>query len=219
MFTQSDSEGSQEKAAELKNRREMRSSLKRSYILSKASALFWKKGYHATSMRDVAEACKCNPSNIYYYFISKEDILYAVIEDITKQTVSSIEHLDNDETTNPIEQLKSFIKSHFELMARMKRSSVLISDTGLKDLSTEHRKAIIRLRDRYDTIMRKVIRRGMSAGLLSVKDENIAAFLISSAIMRSSIWFSPKGRLSADEISDIMFNLFLNGMISRTSND
>jgi TetR/AcrR family transcriptional regulator, cholesterol catabolism regulator len=208
-----------ESDAASKTRKEKRSTIKMSFILSKASALFWKKGYQATSMRDVAGACKCNPSNIYYYFKSKEDILYAVIEDITKQTISSIEHLENDETTNSVDQLKSFIKSHFELMASQKRSSVLISDTGLKDLTSEHRKAIIRLRDRYDAIMRKVIRRGIDAGLLSVKDEKVAAFLISSAIMRSSIWFSPKGRLSADEIGDMMFDLFLKGMTASTRNE
>lgn len=213
MHAQFDRDQAKEGAvAEPKSRREVQSSLKRSHILGKASSLFWKKGYHTTSMRDIAKACMCNPSNIYHYFKNKEDILYAVIKDITEQTVSSIQYLEDDEVTNPVEQLRLLIKSHFELMAQMNRSSVLISDTGLKDLTSEHRKAVVQLRDKYDAIMRKVIQRGTRAGLFDVRDEKIAAFIISSAIMRSSIWFSTKGRLSAEEISDIIFELLFKGM-------
>jgi len=67
--------------------------------------------------------------------------------------------------------------------------------------------------------MLKVIRRGINAGLFDIKDEKVTTFLISSAIMRSSIWFSPKGRLSADEISEIIFDLFLKGMTATSKRE
>lgn len=200
-----------------RQRREMRSSIKRTWILDKAGALFWEKGYHDTSMRDIAEACECEPANIYNYFASKEDILFEVIKEITEQTVVSVERLENDEITNPIEQLRLLIKSHFELLSRMKHSSVLISDSGLKDLTTEHRKAVIKLRDRYDVILRKVIRRGVDKGLFAVKDETVVAYLIASVVMRSNIWFSPKGRLPADEVGDIMFDFVYRGIKAELS--
>jgi AcrR family transcriptional regulator len=187
-----------------RRRRESQSSVRRDWILDKARALFWQKGYESTTIRDIADACKFKPANIYNYFEGKEDILFEVIRDITEQTVSSIEHLEDEEDTTPVEQLRSLIKSHFELLVRKKRSSVFISDTGLKDLTTEHRKVIVRLRDRYDGIMRMIIRRGVDAGYFVVKDDKIVTYLIASVIMRSSIWFSPKGRLSADEVGDIM---------------
>src|SRR3990172_9333173 len=197
-----------------RQRREMQSSIRRTWILDKAGTLFWQKGYHDTSVRDIADACKFQPANIYNYFQSKEDILYEVIRDITEQTVASIRHLENDETTNPEEQLRSLIKSHFGLMVKMKRSSVLISDTGLKDLSPQHRSEIIALRDRYDGIMRRVIRRGVDRGNFSVKDVRVVCFFISSVIMRSNIWFSPNGRLSGDEVGDMMFDFVLRGIKS-----
>jgi len=197
-----------------RQRREMQSSIRRTWILDKAGTLFWQKGYHDTSVRDIADVCKFQPANIYNYFQSKEDILHEVIRDITEQTVASIRHLENDETTNPEEQLRSLIKSHFGLMVKMKRSSVLISDTGLKDLSPQHRSEIIALRDRYDGIMRRVIRRGVDRGNFSVKDVRVVCFFISSVIMRSNIWFSPNGRLSGDEVGDMMFDFVLRGIKS-----
>ncbi len=188
------------------------SSVKRSWILDKAGALFWQKGYHSTSMRDIANACKCKPANIYNYFESKEDILYEVILDITEQTVSSIKHLEEDETTNSVDQLRSLIKSHFKFLVSKKQSSVLISDTGLKELTAEHRKAVIQLRDKYDSIMRRVIRRGIDSGDFAVKDDKLVTYFISSVIMRSSIWFSPKGQLTADEVGDEMFDFVYRGI-------
>lgn len=191
---------------------EGQTSVKKSWILDKAGTLFWQKGYHSTSMRDIAKACRCKASNIYNYFAGKEDILFEVIKDITERAVDSIEHLKNDETTDPVEQLRSLIKSHFGMLVRMKRSSVLISDSGLKDLSAEHRKAIIRLRDDYDGIMRRVIRRGVDRGQFKVTDENVVTYFIASVILRSTLWFSPKGRLSAEEISDMMFDFVYGGI-------
>jgi len=190
----------------------MKSSIKKSWILDKAGVLFWEKGYHSTGMRDIARACDCKPANIYNYFKGKEDILFEVIRDITEQAVMSIMFLEDDEETNPVDQLKSLIKSHFQVLMQMARSNKLISDTGLKDLSTEHRKIIIDLRDKYDSIMRRVIKRGIESGDFSVKDEKVIGYLISSIIVRSTIWFSPKGKYSVDEIGDLMFEFAYHGI-------
>ncbi len=191
---------------------EGQTSVKKSWILDKAGTLFWQKGYHSTSMRDIAKACRCKASNIYNYFAGKEDILFEVIKDITERAVESIEHLKNDDTTDPVEQLRSLIKSHFGMLVRMKRSSVLISDSGLKDLSADHRKAIIKLRDDYDGIMRQVIKRGVRSGQFKVTDENVVTYFIASVILRSTLWFSPKGRLSAEQISEMMFSFVYGGI-------
>ncbi len=191
---------------------ESSSSVKKSRILDKAGTLFWRKGYHSTSMRDIASACNCKAANIYNYFAGKEDILFEVTRDIHERAVASVKHLDEDEVTSPVEQLRSLVKSHFGLLVRMKRSSILISDTGLKDLSTEHRKAIVQLRDIYDNIMGKVIERGIKQGIFEVKDIKVTIYLTSSVIIRSTIWFSPKGRLSVDEVGEIMFDYVYRGI-------
>ena len=199
-------------------RADSQTSVKKSWILDRAGALFWQKGYHATSMRDIAKACGCKAANIYNYFVGKEDILFEVTRDITQRAVDSIRHLEADEETDPAEQMRSLIRSHFGMLVRMKRSSVLISDTGLKDLSREHRKAIIELRDTYDAIMRKVIERGIRSGQFAVRDEKVVTYLISSVILRSTIWFSPRGRLSADEVADIMFDFVWRGIRAEGAN-
>ncbi|MBN2239628.1 MAG: TetR family transcriptional regulator [Dehalococcoidales bacterium] len=195
-----------------KQRRELRSSIRKSFILDKAEALFWEKGYNGTSMRDIAGACNCKPANIYNFFESKEDILYEVIRDIIIQLLEFIGPYENDVTTDPVELLKQVIKRHFAFLVNMKRSIVSVTDTGLKDLTTEHRKEIIELRGKYDRIVQNILVRGVETGQFIDIDEKMVSYFISSIIIRSNIWYSDKGRLSADQVSDAMFEFVYRGI-------
>ena len=57
-----------------------RSDNRLSAVLDAAARLFAGKGYAATSMRDIAEACEMLPGSLYYHFAAKEDLLVAVYE-------------------------------------------------------------------------------------------------------------------------------------------
>lgn len=199
-----------------KQRKEMQTSIKKSWILEKAGTLFWQKGYHNTSMKDIAKACGFKPANFYNYFMGKEDILYEVIRSITEQGIASIMYLDNDEETNPVEQLRSLIWLHFSYLASLRQSNAMLSDTGMRYLSREHKKEIIRLRDTYDNILRKIIRRGIDTGYFTPADEKVTGYLIASLIIRSTMWFTTKGRLSVEEVSDMIFSFVYSGI--RTDN-
>lgn len=193
-------------------RRELRSSIRISLILEKAESLFWQKGYNSTSMKDIASACDCKPANIYNFFNSKEDILYAVIKDNITRVLSLLEPLENDDITSPLELLKTFINNHHEFLAHKKRSFIVINDTGLKDMSSVHRKEIVGLRDKYDRILRKILRRGIETGVFADIDDQVISYFISSIIIRSNIWFSEKGRLTSGQIGDMMFDFVYRGI-------
>ncbi len=199
-------------------RKAMQSSIKKTWILDKAETLFWQKGYLGTSMNDIAKACSCRPANIYNYFKNKEDILYEVIHDITTQMLDQIKPLGEDKVTCPVDLLKNFITTHFSFLVNMRKSIVAITDTGLKDLTPEHREEIIELRKEYDNLLRNILHRGRESGHFSDIDEQIVSYLIPSIIIRSNIWFSPKGRLTADQVSDTMFELVYQGIKTRSGN-
>jgi AcrR family transcriptional regulator len=196
----------------LEPRRQLRFSIRISLILEKAESLFWQKGYNSTSMKDIASACDCKPANIYNFFESKEDILYAVIKDNMTRVLSLLEPLENDDNTSPVEMLKTFINNHHGFLASKKRSFIVINDTGLKDLSSVHRKEIVELRDKYDGILRKILRRGIEAGVFADIDDQIVSYFISSIIIRSNIWFSKGGRLTSGQIGEMMFDFVYRGI-------
>ncbi len=68
------------------------------------------------------------------------------------------------------------------------------------------------LRDTYDRILCKIIRRGINSGDFQEIDEKLAAYGIASMIMRVNIWFSPEGRLSTDDIIDFLCEFALRGL-------
>jgi len=181
-------------------------------ILDKARTLFWKKGYLATGMRDIAAAYGCKPANIYNFFSNKEEILYQVLLDEMEQIIDPIKHLEEDDGTTPEEQLRFVIESHLRLTLSYRRSAKLLFDVALNNLSRAKRKKIVDLRDTYDRIIRKILRRGMDAGSFREIDEKIAGFMLASMITRSRIWYHPKKGVSVDELADFIFEFAVNGL-------
>ncbi len=181
-------------------------------ILAEARSLFWQNGYSSVSMRDLAGACGCQPANLYHYFDSKESILYAALLEEMEQIIKPIAHLEKEENGNPVDQLRFIIASHLKVTLSYRRSAKTLFDVALDHLAPANRKAIISMRDTYDRIIRKIIRRGQEKGLFASCNEKLVGFLISSMITRSRIWFHPKKGVTVDELSDLIFQFTLEGI-------
>lgn len=181
-------------------------------MLEVARRLFWEKGYNATSMRDIAVSYGCRPANIYNFFSDKEEILFEVLREEMEQIIDPIKHLEEDDGTSPIEQLKFIIASHLKVTLSYRRSAKLLFDVALDSLSLGKRKKIVDYRDTYDRIIRKVIRRGIDDGFLPEVDVRLAGFMIASMITRTRIWFHPKKGISVDDLTDFIFKFAFDGL-------
>lgn len=190
--------------------------VQRAKILEQAEKFFWEKGYDKTSMKDIARANGFNAGNIYYYFPSKEAILYAILSGQMQELNSSIEHLENDESGDPIEQLRTVIVEHMKLTLGPWRISGMLFDMELRSLLPEHKNQVIKLRDTYDCILRKVLQNGINKGVFSANlNAAVAANHIASMIVRSRLWFSHKGQLSRDELVEDLCNFVMYGLANR----
>ncbi len=185
-------------------------------MLEAARRLFWEKGYWATSMRDIGISYGCKPANIYNFFSDKEEILFEVLREEMEQIIDPIKHLEDDDHTSPIEQLRFLIECHLKVTLSYRRSARLLFDVALDNLSPDKRKKIVDYRDTYDRIIRKVIRRGIDAGYFPEIDVKLAGFMIASMITRTRIWFHPKKGTSVGELVDFIFQFALNGLSGLT---
>ncbi len=181
-------------------------------MLETARRLFWEKGYNAASMRDIAVSYGCRPANIYNFFSDKEEILFEVLREEMEQIIYPIKHLEEDDGTSPLEQLKFIIQSHLKVTLGYRRSAKMLFDVALDSLSSDKRKKIIDLRDTYDRIIRKVIRRGIDKGHLPEVDVRLAGFMIASMITRTRIWFHPKKGVSVNDLTDFIFKFAFHGL-------
>src|SRR5438034_10069630 len=82
-------------------------------VTDAAIDVFWRKGYSAASVQDVADSVGVLKGSLYYYIDSKEELLYRIIEDVHEQSrkiLDAVVKLD----ASPIEQLHIYIKRHVE---------------------------------------------------------------------------------------------------------
>ena len=193
-------------------RRETKISSQKARMLAHARKLFWKKGFNAASMGDIARSYGCRTSNIYNFFRNKEEILHQVLYEELHQILEPIRHLDTDESLSPDEQLRLIIKSHVELALSHQRTSKLLFDVGLDHLLPVNRKEIMELRDTYDRIVRKVIRRGIDRGLFREIDEKLAGFMIASMVTRTRVWYHPRKGMSVPDLVDFIYDFAVRGL-------
>jgi AcrR family transcriptional regulator len=105
-----------------------------SKILLHAAEVFYEKGYAGASMRDLSRASGISLSGLYYYFESKEKLLYL----IQKETFTTIvERLRErlDAVSDPEQRIRIFILNHLEYFLVNRKAMKVLSheDDALKN--------------------------------------------------------------------------------------
>ncbi len=101
-------------------------------ILIHATNVFYEKGYEGASMRDLSRSSSMSLAGLYYYFESKEKLLYL----IQKHTFTTIvERLRErlDQVEDPAERIRVFILNHVEYFLANQKGA----DANAKELSRQ----------------------------------------------------------------------------------
>src|SRR5947207_1190518 len=94
-------------------------------ILTHATNVFWEKGYEGASMRDLSRSSGMSLAGLYYYFESKEKLLF-LIQKHTFTTIVERLHERLDRVEDPVERIRIFILNHVEyFLANQKAMKVL----------------------------------------------------------------------------------------------
>src|SRR5437763_13459811 len=80
-------------------------------VLKTAATIFAEKGYHSTSIRDIARATKMSLSGLYYYFNSKEELLFLIQDYCFGTVLEDCNRLLKD-VDDPVRRLKLLIENH-----------------------------------------------------------------------------------------------------------
>ena len=169
------------------------------------------KGYHATSLRDIAAAVDIQTPSLYNYFSSKQDLLFRlmrfIMEDLLSRTAEAVETRRGD----PVAALKAAIEA-FVLFNTTHPNEAAVSDAGLSILSDEQRKEIVVIRDEFDFIYTNLIQQGMDQGLFSGADPTVAKNVITSACARIYLWYRPGGRYTPEELAQTLSDYLTAGL-------
>src|SRR5437868_2745581 len=97
----------------------------RQEILRTAARLFQQRGYHATSMNDVASALKLSKGGLYHHFQSKDEILFNLMDhamDITQERVIN----GVRDIADPEERLRMLIRRHIEVVLSVRDREITV---------------------------------------------------------------------------------------------
>jgi AcrR family transcriptional regulator len=169
---------------------------RRQEILHAALRAFKERGYHATTLDDIAERIGVRKTALYHYFPDKEAILY----ECHRESLNEIERLMKEarELETASEQLAHVVREHVRVMTDTLEGSPLAFEVTA--FSPERQKEMIAARDRYERELRRIIDRGIKEGEFRRVDSKIAVFAVLGAINWIARWYSPEGSVHAPEL-------------------
>ena len=180
-------------------------------ILDVAARLFTKKGYESTTMREIAEECGILAASLYYYIRTKEDLLYALIEETYRQGRAymadpPIDHGD------PREALRETVTRHVEFNAtNPERTAVFY--VNFHHLDPDRRAHIAEERDEFEKSLAALIRQGQRQGVfrrdLDARMVAIAILTLSNSVHQ---WYRPGRRWSPTKLARSYAALVLGGV-------
>ena len=185
-------------------------------VYAAALKLFREKGYHATSMQDIAAAVGLYKGSLYHYIDGKEDLLARVFERAMDMLLADVERIAADTASRPSAQLRQIINAHVEAVANnLDALTVFLHEW--RALAGDSLSSVRAQRDRYTSLVSDIIARGVRAGEFHAPDVRITTLGLIGMCNWLCQWYRPSGRLSPAEIATHFADLVLDGLTTTSS--
>src|SRR5947207_4982792 len=183
-------------------------STRRIELTRQAARLFAEKGYHCTSIGEIAEALGVSKGSLYAHIESKQDLLYETMAEGARAFHAGLDAIPDE--LPAAEKIRLALRSHLRVVAeQLDVATVFVQEW--RYLEGERRDEIVAERRRYEERIRALFREGRDLGeLRSDLDDATAALLVLSAANWAYTWLQP-GR-DTDELANRFYDLLIDGM-------
>jgi AcrR family transcriptional regulator len=188
--------------------------VKRDAVIRAAAREFNRKGYHNTSLDDIAARLEVTKPTVYYYVTSKEQLLFecfvAGVERI-RAAFRDVRHL-------PVparERLNAVLRHYGEAVAsEFGWCMVRAEDQDLSPAMSRHIKS---LKSEIDHGIRRLIREGVQDGSIQPCDAKMTAFALAGALNWIAHWYREDRSLTGAQIAEAFVAIFEGGLRPRGS--
>jgi AcrR family transcriptional regulator len=180
---------------------------RRQDLLKAAARLFRRKGFDATTTRDIAAAVGMQAGSPFYHFKSKGALLYAVMEEGMRGALARQSRLAQAEG-DPASAFRQLVRTHFDTLHGPGRDFIPVMLYEWRSLNARQRTAIAQLQREYEAAWVPVLQTLARSGQLK-GDVGLARLLIFGALNWSVQWFDPKQRATLDSVTDAAVSLFI----------
>ena len=199
-------------------------SVDREDILWAAAEVLHRNGYDSTTMKDIAAQVNLTAASLYHHFKNKDFLLLNVLEVGLDLTIEKLEDIANSDMSNA-DKLAELIRSHVvsvtgnvavgAAMVFEIRSLLNVSGSGkngddkfMAEFVTRRDQFFVR-RNYFESLFRDTVRAGIAAGEFRKVDAAIVTKAMLGAHNWVGVWFRAGGRLSGEEVADVMVETWL----------
>jgi TetR/AcrR family transcriptional regulator, cholesterol catabolism regulator len=184
--------------------------IRRDQIISAAAELFRKKGYDASSMRDIANSLNIEAASLYHHIKSKEEILDIICFDMAKKFLAAIAEV-NDIYFNAEEKLRKAILHHVQIITEdIDKSAVFLREW--RSLPEKPLADFMQLRNHYENEFTHIIDNGIHEDIFDAVDKKFAVLSILSSVNWINEWYHVDGKMTPQEIATKISDFVMGGL-------
>jgi len=188
--------------------------LKREAVIRAAAREFNRKGYHNTSLDDIAARLEVTKPTVYYYVTNKEQLLFECFV----AGVEPIRAAFRDARELPVparERLKAVLRHYGEAVASEFGWCMVRAED--QDLSPAMSRHIKQLKSEIDHGIRRLIREGVQDGSIEPCDAKMTAFALAGALNWIAHWYREDQSMTGAQIAEAFVTIFEGGLRPRGS--
>lgn len=183
-------------------------------ILAEACQLFAARGFDGTSIRDIASAVGISNAALYHYFADKDELLARIVISVIERQCAMMEERVSPHD-NPSEKLRVFMQAYADFFEKNMAESIASSRSFSALEDPLQRERAIYWRDRYESMLRAIIREGMETGEFREGDVALTGRAVLSCLNWMYRWYSPTGELRPREIVEAYAEVLIGGIAAK----
>ncbi|WP_040690238.1 TetR/AcrR family transcriptional regulator [Nocardia vinacea] len=164
-----------------------------------ALTLFAERGYHGTSLKDVAESLGLRTPSLYAHIESKQSLLLDIVMETLDRVVEDFDGV-MAEVDDPVERLHRATLVYALRHATHRREALVVNQDTVH-LEEPNLSAAQQIRREHEHSFRQLIVDGKQAGLFTVESPKVASFAIREMCVSVARWFRDDGDVSAPEVA------------------
>lgn len=180
--------------------REERGAVSPATVLDTALTLFAERGYHGTSVKEIATRLQVRTPSLYNHMSSKQGLLQEIVGTTTREVwqdfVDATVEIENVE-----DRLRAAVYVYALRHARHRREALIVN----RDVSSLEEPAlseILELRRRHEHAVRGLVQEGIDGGAFMEQPASLVSFAVLEMCVSIARWFHADDRFSAEEVAE-----------------